>query len=244
MMIDFHLHLGKSSSGTMYTVEDLISMLDEYDIKSAGLSMLNGTDVTKLNNQVYEHYKKYPERIVPFAYINPRDENAIEEVDRTLGTLKMKGIKFHSWKHGYNPENSNSLDDVVRAIGKYDVPILTHTGTAPLSLPQSWARVAEKFPMQKWVFAHIGLLDYGYGCVEAVKDLENIWVDTSGQNEVQILEKAFEELGEDRIIYASDWPYKHVGSEILKLDCLNMTEEQKIKVFHNNSAKLLGLELI
>jgi len=241
-MLDFHLHLGKSSSGSLYTVENLIDMLDKYEIEKAGLSMLNGVDVSKLNDNVINAYEKYPDRIAPFAYINPRDPNAINEVNRALGDLNMTGVKFHSWKHGYNPENNGNLDDVVSEIEKYNVPILTHTGTAPLSLPHSWAKVAAKHPQQKWVFAHIGLLDFGYGCVEAVKDLENVWVDTSGQVEVQILQKAFDELGEDRVIFATDWPYKHVGAEILKLDCLNMNDRQRQKVFHDNSAKLLNLK--
>lgn len=240
-MIDFHLHLGKSSSGTMYSSEDLIDMLDENKVDIAGLSMLNGTDVSKLNNQVFEVFKKYPDRIAPFAYINPRDANVIEEINRTLGELKMSGVKFHSWKHGYNPENISNMDEIVDEIEKYDVPILTHTGTAPLSLPHSWAKVAERHPNQNWVFAHIGLLDFGYGCVEAIKDLNNVWVDTSGQSEVQILQKAYKELGENRIIFATDWPYKHVGSEIIKLDCLEMNDIQKQKVFNDNAAKLLGI---
>lgn len=243
-MIDFHVHLGKSSSGSMYTAKDLVNVLDDNNIACCGLSMLNGVHENELNDKVSEMANEFPDRIIPFAYINPRDPKAIDEVDRTLGDKKMKGIKFHSWKHGYNPENLANLDSVVTAIEKYDVPLLTHTGTAPLSLPHSWAEAAKKHPNQKWVFAHIGLLDFGYGCVEAIKNLDNVWVDTSGQVEVQILQKAFDELGEDRVIYASDWPYKHVPSEILKLDCLNMNESQRKKVFHNNSAKLLKLEMI
>ena len=240
-MIDFHIHMGKSSSGSLYTLNDLDNMMIENEIDYVGLSLLNGTDVSKLNDTVY-NYSQQNNRIIPFAYINPRDDNAINEVKRTLGKYKMKGVKFHSWKHGYNPENIGSLDDIIDEIEKYNVPILTHTGTAPLSLPHSWARVAKKHPNQKWVFAHIGLLDYGYGCIEAIKTLKNVYVDTSGQNEVQILEKALNDLGENRIIYASDWPYKYVKSEILKLDCLNLNKEQKKKIFHNNAAELLGIK--
>lgn len=240
-MLDYHVHLGKSSSGEDYTIEDLIKNMDLYGIEKSGLSMLNGTDTRLLNDQVYEAWKKYPDRIIPYAYINPREPFVIDEVNRCLGKLKMRGVKFHSWKCGYYPDNNKMLDKVIDEIEKYNVPILTHTGTAPLSLPQQWADVAKKHPKVKFVFAHIGYLDYGYGCVDCVKDLENVFVDTSGQVEVQILEKALNVLGSERIIFGSDWPYKFVKSEICKFDVLNLTEKQKNDIFDNNMRKLFSL---
>lgn len=240
-MIDYHVHLGKSSQGHIYTSEDLIAAMDAFHIEKCGLSMLNGIDTTVLNNQVYACMKKYPHRIMGYAYINPRDPNAVNEVNRCLGKLHMQGVKFHSWKHGYFPDNNQNLDAVVDAIESYDVPILTHTGTAPLSLPQQWAMVAKRHPKVKFVFAHIGYLDYGYGCIECTKDLENVYVDTAGQVEVPVLEKALHDLGEDRIIFGSDWPYKYIGSEIEKFKVLNLTKEQKQKIFHDNAKKILKL---
>lgn len=242
MIIDYHVHLGKSSQGHLYTVEDLIAMMDEFHVEKCGLSILNGIDTKPLNDQVLECRNKYPDRIVAFAYINPRDPNAVDEVHRCLGKEKMQGIKFHSWKHGYFPDNNQNLDKVIDAIAPYHVPILTHTGTAPLSLPQQWAVVAKRHPDVTFVFAHIGYLDFGYGCIECVKDLPNVYVDTAGQVEVPILEKALLELGADRIIYASDWPYKYVGSEIEKFKILNLTKEQEYKIFYENANRILNLK--
>lgn len=240
MIIDFHVHLGKSSQGKDHTVDDLINYMDKYNIKISGLSILNGIDTKELNDRVYEAYLKYPDRIAPFAFINPRDPNAVNEVNRCLGELKFKGVKFHSWKHGYFPDNNQNLDKVVDAIAPYNVPILTHTGTAPLALPQQWAFVAQRHPDVKFVFAHIGYLDYGYGCIESVKNLPNVYVDTAGQVEIPILEKALKDLGADRIIFATDWPYKPANAEIVKFECLNLTDEQRNKIFYENSASLLG----
>lgn len=240
-MLDFHVHLGKSSSGNDYTVDDLIENMDKYGIEKSGLSMLNGTDTRVLNDKVFAAWQKYPNRIIPFAYINPRESFVLEEVNRCLGELKMKGVKFHSWKCGYSPDNNEMLDKVIKEIEKYNVPILTHTGTAPLSLPQQWAEVAKKHPNVNFVFAHIGYLDYGYGCVESVKKLDNVYVDTSGQVEVQILEKALNDLGSKRVIFGSDWPYKFVKSEIVKFEVLDLDKEQKEDIFNNNMRRLLKL---
>lgn len=91
------------------------------------------------------------------------------------------------------------------------------------------------------MFAHIGYLDFGYACVNAVKDLPNVYVDTSSQSEIQILQYAFKELGANRIIFATDWPYKYPKTEILKLDVLGANVEGNDKIFDLNSKKLLKL---
>lgn len=160
---------------------------------------------------------------------------------RCLDTPGMRGIKFHSWKHGYFPDNNNALDGIIEAIEPYDVPILCHTGTAPLSLPQQWAAIAKRHPKATFVFAHIGYLDFGYGCVECAMDLPNVYVDTAGQVEIPVIEKALDELGPDRIIFATDWPYKYPGSEIVKFDYYELDDAAKDKIFRTNALKLWKL---
>ncbi|WP_422445637.1 amidohydrolase family protein [Thermoanaerobacterium sp. DL9XJH110] len=242
MIFDFHVHLGTTSRGKKFSVDDLIAAMNYFGIQKAGLSVLAGVSMKEQNDAVAEAMGKYPDRIVGYGYINPRDPQAIEEVHRCLKDLKMKGIKFHSWKHGYYPDNCLQLHDVIDAIEPYKVPILTHTGTASLSLPQQWAAVAEKHPNATFVFAHIGYYDFGYGCVECAKRLPNVYVETSGQHEIPVLEKALQDLGPERIIFGSDWPYKYIGSEMEKFKCLNLTEDKRRAIFYENARKLWRLE--
>ncbi len=241
MIHDFHVHMGKSSKGTSYTLRDLIDSMDRFEIERSGLSILNGVLTPELNDRVMATVKEYPDRIVGFAYINPREPGAIDEVRRCLDSGLFRGIKFHSWKHGYFPDNNTALDGIIDAITPYDVPILCHTGTAPLSLPQQWAAIAARHPKATFVFAHIGYLDFGYGCVECAKPLPNVYVDTAGQVEIQVMEKALEELGPDRIIFATDWPYKYPGSEIVKFEPYHLSPEDRQKIFYDNAKKLWKL---
>mgnify|MGYP004486429269 CR=1 FL=1 len=238
---DYHVHMGKNSKGINYTVEDLIKSMDEFNIEYSGLSILNGVTVKELNDRVMDACDKYPNRIIGYGYINPREEDAINEVHRCMQHKGMKGFKFHSWKHGYFPSNNKALDGIMDAIAQYDVPVLVHTGTAPLALPQQWAEIAKRHPDVTFVFAHIGYLDFGYDCVESVKNLPNVYVDTAGQVEIPILEKALDELGPDRILFASDWPYKYPKSEIVKFDYYNLSDEDKEKIFYKNAKKLWKL---
>ena len=235
---DFHVHMGTSSSGEKTTIEDLIASMDKYHIERSGLSILNGTVCSVLNDRVMEAVKKYPDRIVGYAYINPREENCVEEVHRCLSSGYFKGVKFHSWKHGYYPDNCKPLDDVCNAIAEYDVPVITHTGTPTLSLPQQWAVVAKKHPDVKFVFAHIGLQEFGYGCVICAKELDNVYVGTESQSEIPVIRKAIDELGADRIIFGTDWPYKYIPAEIIKMEPYGLTDEELEKIFYSNARKL------
>ena len=241
MINDFHVHMGKSSKGEVFTAEDLIRSMDEYGIERSGLSILNGTVCSELNDRTLAAVKQFPDRIIGYAYINPREENAVDEVHRCLQSGMFKVVKFHSWKHGYFPDNNSALDKVIDAIAQYDVPILTHTGTPPLALPHQWAAIAKRHPDVTFVFAHIGYLDYGYGCVECAKELDNVLVGTSGQVEIPILQKAIDDLGPDRIVFGSDWPYKYVKAEIVKFDAYNLSEEDRKKIFFDNAMKLWKL---
>ncbi|MBC8588014.1 amidohydrolase family protein [Paratissierella segnis] len=238
---DYHLHLGTSSSGATHTVEDLIAYMDKFNIERCGLSTINNVLTKPLNDIIAKCVAKYPDRIIGYGVINPREENAIYEVHRCLSELGLKGIKMHSWKHGYYPDNLKSLDAVIDAIKPYNVPILTHTGGTPLSMPSQWALVAEKHPKQIFVFAHIGMFNGGYSCVEYAKKLDNIYVDTSGQYELPILNKAIKELGSERILFGTDWPYKSAEAEMVKFNDLNLSEKDKEKIFRTNALKVWNL---
>lgn len=240
-LIDSHVHMGKTSSGENLTVDQLLESMDKYNIEYSGLSILNGIETGPLNDKVMSACDAHPDRIVGLCYLNPRDPNAIEELKRCMDHPGMRGVKFHSWKHGYYPDNNMALDKIIDEIAKYDVPILTHTGTPSLALPQQWAQVAKRHSNVKFIFAHIGYLDYGYGCVECAKELPNVWVDTCGQVEIQVIEKALKDLGPDRIIWGTDWPYKYPGAEITKFEPYNLSKEDQQKIFYDNIKKLWKL---
>ena len=51
MILDYHVHLGKSSSGSNYTVDDLVNTMDKFNVEKSGLSILNGVD-TCFNDRI------------------------------------------------------------------------------------------------------------------------------------------------------------------------------------------------
>lgn len=239
---DIHSHLGKTSSGDENTATQLVKDLKKYGISKVGISCLSGISTRYQNDVIYKAMCEYPGIIEGYAFINPKDSDALNELDLCLGHYKMKAVKFHSWKHGYYPDNSPSLDTLLNHIATYGVHVQTHVGTAPISNPYVWAEYARKHPDVRFVFTHIGYYEFGMSTIQAVKDLPNVWVETSGQMDVNVLKAAIEILGSKRICFGTDWPYKPVNIEVSKFEELGLSEDQKEDIFYKNAQNLWNIK--
>ena len=187
---DIHSHLGKTSSGDENTPSELVTDLKRYGIEKVGISCLSGISTREQNDLIYRAMQEYPEVIEGYAFINPKDAAAENEIDLCLGTYGMSAVKFHSWKHGYYPDNSGSLDRLLDKIDSYGVHVQTHVGTAPISNPYVWAEYAKKHPHVRFVFTHIGYYEFGMSTIEAVKDLPNVWVEMLRTNGCRGIKKS------------------------------------------------------
>lgn len=242
LMYDIHSHLGKTSSGDENTPGELVEDLKKYGITKVGISCLSGVSTEYQNNLVWKAMKEYPGIIYGYGFIHPKGEDPAREVHRCLGDLKLKGIKLHSWKHGYYPDNTPSLIPVFEAISRYrGVHVQMHVGTAPFSTPYTWAEYAKKYPEIKFLFTHTGYYEFGLSTIEAVKDLKNVWVETSGQMDVETLRRSIEVLGAERVCFGTDWPYKPINVEIEKFYELGFTERELECIFYKNAAFLWNL---
>lgn len=235
---DVHSHLGKTSSGEENTATQLVEEMKEYGISKVGISSLSGISIRHQNDLVYNAMLEYPEFIEGYAFINPKAEDAIKEIRLCVGEYGMNAVKFHSWKHGYYPDNCHQLYDIFEEIEKYGVHVQMHVGTAPISTPYVWAQYAKAFPNIRFVFTHIGYYEFGYSSIEAVKDLPNVSVETSGQMEVGVLKKAIDTLGSERVVFGVDWPYKITNIEIEKFYEMELSQAQLENIFYKNAEAL------
>lgn len=235
---DVHSHFGPTSSGEIMNVSDLKRDLLQHGITKVGLSCLSGVSTRYQNDLIYELMLKEPDFIEGYAYINPKNPDALNEVDKCLGDYKMNGVKFHSWKQGYYPDNRPELDALFNRIQNYGVHVEMHVGTAPLSTPYIWGEYARKFPGIDFMFTHTGYYEFGLSSIEVAKKYKNIWLETSGQMDPNILMKAVKELGSERVVFGTDWPYKPLNVEVDKFNYLGLKENQLEDIFYKNAEYL------
>ena len=242
LIYDIHSHLGKTSSGDENTPEEMLADLKAYGISKVGISSLSGISTRAQNDLVHRAMEAFSGVIKGYAFINPKAPDAIDEVDRCLGDYKMNGVKFHSWKHGYYPDNTPALNGILERIQKYGVHVQTHVGTAPFSTPYTWAEYARRFPGIDFLFTHIGYYEFGFSTIEAVKDLRNVWVETSGQMDVEVLKRAINVVGEKRVCFGADWPDKPGNMGVEEFNEMDIPEEKLEYIFHKNAEYLWRME--
>lgn len=237
-MYDFHSHLGKTRSGEENNATQLVEDLEAFGISKVAIISMSQYDMQTNNNIIADAMKQYPDFIEGIAYIDPKAPDALDEVNRCMGELKMNGVKFMPWKHGYNAENVGTLGVVLDEIGKYGVHVQIHGGASPLCTPYVWVDLAIERPHMDFVFTHICGREFGPSIIQKIKDVPNFYVETSANMEIDILRDAAKTLGSKRMLFGTDWPYKPTNIEIEKLHHLGFNESELEDVFYKNAEKL------
>lgn len=237
---DLHSHLGTTRSGEKNSARQMVEELSSYNVQKVGIVSLSGNSYQEQNELVYQAKLEYPDFVEGYADIDPKDPGAFDEVNRTLGDFKFNGVKFMPWKHGYSCDNCPPLGAVLDEIGKYGRQVQVHVGQSPLCTPFVWIDHALRRPDMRFVFTHMGSRELGFTTLTAIKDVPNIWVETSAQEDFRILKKAFKDLGPRRIAYGGDWPYKPQNVEIEKLFFLGLSDSDLEFVLYKNAEYLWG----
>ena len=106
------------------------------------------------------------------------------------------------------------------------------------STPSELAELAAKFPEQKFLCAHAGG-EWQKG-IRAVRDSENILVETSGFDATAgFIEMAVRELGAERIVFGSHLPSRSLGTELGKVLAADISEADKRLILGENYRRLL-----
>ncbi|MDR0977574.1 MAG: amidohydrolase family protein [Endomicrobium sp.] len=227
------------------TADNLLSVMDEAGISRSIISSVASypRQVISINNWLFSIKQK---RFIIFASIHPFFTDFNDELKRIRDNAL--GVKLH-------PEFQNFYFDDERVFPLYEkleilkIPILLHCGggitslTEVRSAPHRVLKVIEKFPGLKIIGAHMG----GFLMWEEVlKKLagKNIYFDTSDSIRLmskELLEQFFEKHGFDKIMYGSDFPIQAPKEEIEFIKSLNISEENKQKIFFSNIRKFLHI---
>jgi gamma-resorcylate decarboxylase len=71
----------------------------------------------------------------------------------------------------------------------------------------------------------------------------NFYITTSGNFRTQTLIDAMLEIGADRILFSTDWPFENVDHAATWFDSASISEADRLKIGRTNAARLFNLEL-
>jgi hypothetical protein len=212
--------------------------MDEAGVDKALISQLT-LNMVEDNEAVSEAVKMFPERLLGYAHIDPRDlDFALRELDHIVN-LGFVGVKMHSNFDHFVPWDE-SVFKVMEKIREYRLPVLFHTGEE-LSRPLQIAYLAKHFPEIPVILGHMGLW-VAIESIPAAKLSGNVYLETSIQGEMPALEEAVRELGAERVLFGTDTPFSTYKVEMCKIESLKVSEEDKKKILGENATRIFHIE--
>jgi len=235
---DAHVHLGKSGPWQPYMnptiyVDELIPLFDKYNVEQA-IVFPNpnvGDKYPEMNNYVAKCVKKYSKRLVGFGRVDPRREDAIHELNRIKKSLGLTGLKLHPMVECFRPDHP-FFDKFFKKVNRLKLPILFHSGDG-FSSPGLTLKIAKKYPKLLIILGHLR-----ESAVSALKECENVYVETSGTLP-DFIELSVD-IDEDRILFGSDVPYYRYPTQIAIVDAAEVSQKVKRKIFYENFQRLFS----
>ena len=240
MIVDFHARLVRDHKTLEYLVEDQIADMDKNGIMVRVLSSAEGY---KNNEAVYEAAKRYPQRFIPCAIINPKDDDFLDKTKHALDDLGMKIVELDSLQHGYQPEKMEyRIVPILELCRERKTIVKIYSGSTYMAAPDEWSKYFKLFPDLQFVILHMGAGDFQYGCIELAKDFPNIYLETSVACEYPALKKCLREIDISRLLFGTNYPDYFSELEIMKFDYYHLDNDQKKKIFYENAIDLLKSE--
>lgn len=246
MIIDCHTHLGASWLGQWKSEIDEEGFLDYMDQWNIDLACINywgiAYDPHIGNDKISDFVKANPQRLIGFSCIIPSwGEEAVLEMEKAVKNPQMKGIKLHPAINKYYVD-SPVVNPIMEMAVAADMPLLFHCGADEYSHPRKLGHLAQQFKQAKIIMGHMGEEAVVEG-IQVAKENPNIFLDTAGSyNRYNIMVEAINYVGEERILFGTDFPAYNPGPEISKVRDAKITARQKELIFGLNAARLLNLK--
>jgi predicted TIM-barrel fold metal-dependent hydrolase len=207
--------------------------------------------------------RKYPDKIIAFATVDPRRPDAVDQVDRATSEWGLKGLNLYPQTGFY--VNEPATYRVLEKASELSLPVTCHTGqlgAAPLrgkyGDPIHLDDLVQDFPDLKITAGHMAFgwheqLFYLAGLKYNLATDVSAWQDVARGNFrkfCEVLRQALDRLGPDRVLFGTDNPFvaalmstKDYAELIRGLphsapDGIAFTEAEVTAILGENAAKL------
>lgn len=187
------------------------------------------------------------------------NKQTLETINNLFKKNLIKGFKIFP---GHDPvyPTDKRWHYIYKLCIKYDLPLIIHTGAsnknkkvARYNDPKHIIKVSKKYPKLKIIIAHYFYpkLDY---CFTITNNFNNIYFDTSGLADPEVIKESggirkIQEIliktikrNPNNVIFGTDWPICDVKKHINLINSLNITREEKDKVFYKNSKNIFKIK--
>lgn len=254
--------------------ERLIALMDDAGIDLTVICMVDDTGaphltpekIQKANRIVADVARRYPDRVMALAGVDPRRPEAPEMLRQCFEEFGVKGLKYHP-DYGYDPCGPESYR-LLEVLAEQGGILLTHTGPlmppsrCKFADPALLADLAVDFPDLTVIAAHMGAIDWRSWANLAAHQ-PNLYGDLAmwdsyafGRYELfcRELRDILDYAGCHKVLFGTDNPLFNTVEptrnwvRLLKElparapEGIRFTEEEIAAILGGNAASLLGLE--
>ncbi|HKP17944.1 MAG TPA: amidohydrolase family protein [Gaiellaceae bacterium] len=213
-IFDAHLHLGNDIDGMTGDYDELLRVMDRYEISRAFMFCMDEPDrhpaFRAPNDRTLAFAERSAGRLIPFVRLD-LGEDPIGEATRCLDR-GARGIKLHPRAQRFLL-NDERLAPVFALAAERRVPILIHGGRGLPPIAADLARLVEAYPEAQLIIAHAGIADLG-ALMGAFAGKAGVFFDTSAWSPIDLLD-FFRQVSPEQVLYASDFPYGQQPSSLL-----------------------------
>jgi predicted TIM-barrel fold metal-dependent hydrolase len=216
---DVHAHTGVDVDGTTRTCEEHVADLEAIDARSVIFPLCVTTGYAAENRRVVEGCRCHPDRLVPFARLDPRVASARDAAE-ALGA-GARGFKLHPRAEDFSLDHPG-VEAIACVAAEARVPALIHAGVGVGSFGESIVELAERHRECPIVLAHAAVSDLSW-LADVAEDHPNLFFDTSWWNPADLL-ALFALIPPGQILFGSDEPYMDLGAVLaIALRCARFT---------------------
>ncbi len=201
--------------------------------------------VESINAFIAREVATHSDKLIGLGAMHPDSEDIQADVDRVL-ELGLRGIKMHPDIQGFALDDDRCMPFYERCAEK-GLPVLIHTGDYryDFSNPDRLLHVLKAFPKLTVIGAHFAGWSVWDEALEKLAAFDNLFVDSSStlgfMKDEKKMKLLLEGWGEDKILFASDYPMWSAADEIRILESMQFSDSFYEKLFHLNAEKLFHI---
>ncbi|GMQ61653.1 amidohydrolase family protein [Vallitalea maricola] len=236
MIIDAHTHISDTDYGNIdiYEKESSVAGIDKSILFPGGsidvrkmtryITMKDAPPKVPFNNKLIgDIVKRNPDKYRAFMGINPKALNTKDTLDILEKGVKEEGfvgLKLSPTSHQLSFFDA-TVQELFKLCGELGIPVYAHTGFGAGISTDDFAACAKDFPETNFILGHMGFGPADIDAVMHVKALDNLFIETSGGSSI-IIKQAFKILGDNKMIFGSEYPMHSIKSELTKVEELEI----------------------
>lgn len=216
-------------------------------------------DLPDSNDYVAETVAAYPDVLMGFASVDPRKgATAVIELDRAVTDLGLRGLKLHPIHQAFFPDDP-AFTPLFSKAEDLGIPVLMHSGYAAAGantpggggFELAYSRpiphvdsLAARHPGLAIIMAHPAW-PWIQEQVAVALHKPNVFIDLSGWAPKYIPKELITEAGgrlRKKVLFGSDYPYISPVTWMEQFANLEIRDEARELILHDNAAGILGLQ--